>query len=68
MAAENCAERADLLAGQPASMRPRRMAAENPGVSAMDDDVPPASMRPRRMAAENGKLARRAMLSTPRLQ
>ena len=54
MAAENNVKAAaDELRSVVASMRPRRMAAENGGEVRLDRETERASMRPRRMAAEN---------------
>ena len=53
MAAENDDGVADGRLHARASMRPRRMAAENEAPDPPPDRAPPASMRPRRMAAEN---------------
>ena len=53
MAAENADLLDKCLADAGASMRPRRMAAENHDAPRRRGHPHPASMRPRRMAAEN---------------
>ena len=54
--------------GGGASMRPRRMAAENPRIHICTRASVPASMRPRRMAAENGGRSRCDGVWTTKLQ
>ena len=53
MAAENGLRAREEARGEDASMRPRRMAAENVQGDRIARHRPAASMRPRRMAAEN---------------
>ena len=68
MAAEIMATANDLATLPPASMRPRRMAAEIAGRRPGGEAGPVASMRPRRMAAEITLLADRFGIRSTWLQ